>query len=78
MFVERAAGPMRIGLGCMALTGIYGAVGVERALATLHRALDLGIRLFDTAALYGSGSNETLLGRSSGAATTSSSRRSSD
>ena len=63
MFVERAAGPMRIGLGCMALTGIYGAVGVERALATLHRALDLGIRLFDTAALYGSGSNETLLGK---------------
>lgn len=63
MFVEQAAGPMRIGLGCMALTGIYGAVGVERAQATLHRALDLGIRLFDTAALYGSGANETLLGK---------------
>lgn len=53
---------MRIGLGCMALTGIYGAVGVERVRATLHRALDLGIRLFDTAALYGDGSNESLLG----------------
>lgn len=54
---------MRIGLGCMALTGIYGAVGIEHAQATLHQALDLGIRLFDTAALYGGGSNETLLGK---------------
>jgi aryl-alcohol dehydrogenase-like predicted oxidoreductase len=63
MFVERAAGPMRIGLGCMALTGIYGAVGVEQARATLHQALDIGVRLFDTAALYAGGSNETLLGK---------------
>ncbi len=61
-FTKQAAGPMRIGLGCMALTGIYGTIGVERARATLHHALDLGIRLFDTAALYGGGSNESLLG----------------
>lgn len=61
-FTAQAAGPMRIGLGCMALTGIYGTIGVECARATLHRALDLGIRLFDTAALYGGGLNETLLG----------------
>lgn len=63
MFVEQAAGPTRIGLGCMALTGVYGTVDAERAQATLHRAFDLGIRLFDTAALYGSGSNEALLGK---------------
>jgi aryl-alcohol dehydrogenase-like predicted oxidoreductase len=46
----------------MALTGIYGEVTTERAQATLHRALDLGIRLFDTAALYSGGGNEVMLG----------------
>lgn len=61
-FAEQAAGPTRIGLGCMALTGIYGTIAEGDARATLHHALDLGIHLFDTAALYGGGSNETLLG----------------
>lgn len=56
------AGERRIGLGCMALTGIYGAVGREQAVATLTAALDNGVRLFDTAPLYGNGANETLLG----------------
>lgn len=56
------AGERRIGLGCMALTGIYGAVGREQAVATLTAALDNGVTLFDTAPLYGDGANETLLG----------------
>lgn len=56
------AGERRIGLGCMALTGIYGAVSREQAVATLAAALDNGVTLFDTAPLYGNGANETLLG----------------
>ena len=61
-FACHAAGPSRLGLGCMALTGLYGAIDRRTARATLHRALDLGISLFDTAALYGNGANEALLG----------------
>lgn len=62
---ERAvnlAGEHRIGLGCMALTGIYGAVSRKQAAGTLTAALDNGITLFDTAPLYGNGANEALLG----------------
>ena len=58
----RLAGPRRIGLGCMALTGIYGRLHRDQAVATLHEALDQGITLFDTAALYGEGANEALVG----------------
>lgn len=61
-----AAGSTRIGLGCMALTGTYGAVELDVAQATIHTALDLGVRLFDTAALYADGANEDLLGRTIG------------
>lgn len=56
------AGERRIGLGCMALTGIYGSVSREQAIATIIAALDHGVTLFDTAPLYGNGANETLLG----------------
>jgi aryl-alcohol dehydrogenase-like predicted oxidoreductase len=51
----------------MALSGVYGAVEPGLAKATLHRALDTGIRLFDTAALYGDGANEELIGHTLGA-----------
>jgi len=61
-----AAGAARIGLGCMALTGIYGAIDRNVAQDTIHAALDVGIRLFDTAALYADGANEELLGRTIG------------
>ena len=61
-YARRAAGPWRFGLGCMALTGLYGTIDTGTARATLHRALDVGISLFDTAALYGNGANEALLG----------------
>jgi aryl-alcohol dehydrogenase-like predicted oxidoreductase len=53
-----------IGLGCMNLSHAYGAPPpAEQAEAVLRRALDLGIDHFDTAALYGFGANEELVGR---------------
>jgi len=53
-----------IGLGCMNLSHAYGAPPPpEAAEALLLRALDLGVTMFDTAALYGFGANETLVGR---------------
>ncbi|MDO8375690.1 MAG: aldo/keto reductase, partial [Aquabacterium sp.] len=53
-----------LGLGCMNLSHAYGTPPApEAAEALLLRALDHGINFFDTAALYGFGANETLLGR---------------
>jgi aryl-alcohol dehydrogenase-like predicted oxidoreductase len=53
-----------IGLGCMNLSHGYGGVpSPEEAVALLQRAYDLGVRHFDTAALYGFGHNEELVGR---------------
>jgi aryl-alcohol dehydrogenase-like predicted oxidoreductase len=52
-----------IGLGCMPLSGTYGSVSDEDGIATIHRALDLGINLLDTADVYGEGHNEELVGR---------------
>ena len=53
-----------IGLGCMNLSHAYGAPPpAEAAERLLLEALDLGVTLFDTAALYGFGANETLVGR---------------
>jgi len=52
-----------IGLGCMVLSEVYGAVDDQRSLQLLDRALDLGVRLFDTADVYGTGHNERLLSR---------------
>ena len=51
-----------IGLGCMNLSHAYGTPPTpENAAKVIHKALDLGVELFDTAALYGFGANETLL-----------------
>ncbi len=53
-----------IGLGCMNLSHAYGVPPDERdAVALLHRAFELGVRHFDTAALYGFGANESLVGK---------------
>ncbi len=52
-----------IGLGCMAMAGVYGAADEAGSLATLNRAIDLGITFLDTADMYGRGSNERLLAR---------------
>ncbi|UWE13870.1 aldo/keto reductase [Actinacidiphila bryophytorum] len=54
------------GLGCMGMTFGYGPVDEDDAFATLRRALDLGISLFDTADMYGPFSNERLVGRAIG------------
>jgi aryl-alcohol dehydrogenase-like predicted oxidoreductase len=62
----RRLGPFEvsaIGLGCMNLSHGYGAPpGIDDAARLLRRALDLGCNFFDTAALYGFGANETLIG----------------
>jgi aryl-alcohol dehydrogenase-like predicted oxidoreductase len=63
----RQFGPFRtsaIGLGCMNLSHAYGAPpSAEQGERVLLAALDAGVTLFDTAALYGFGANETLVGR---------------
>ena len=63
---QRPLGPFQVsalGLGCMNLSHAYGAPPSRQdAEALLLRALDLGVTLFDTAALYGFGLNETLIG----------------
>ena len=63
----RALGPLRvssIGFGCMNLShGYDAAVSAEQGERVLLSALDAGVTLFDTAALYGFGANETLLGK---------------
>jgi aryl-alcohol dehydrogenase-like predicted oxidoreductase len=52
-----------IGLGCMGMTPIYGNPDPAQAIATIHRAADLGITLLDTSDAYGKGKNEELVGR---------------
>lgn len=59
-------GPLAVsrqGYGCMGLSSIYGASDDETSVATIHRALDLGVTMLDTADIYGEGHNETLVGR---------------
>ncbi|MFJ3159957.1 aldo/keto reductase [Streptomyces kanasensis] len=51
------------GLGCMGMSHGYGAADDAQSIATLHRALDLGVTLLDTADFYGGGHNEELVGR---------------
>src|SRR5262245_45987521 len=55
-----------IGLGCMSMSQSYGARDDEESTRAIHRALDLGVSFFDTAAIYGEGHNETLVGRGLG------------
>ena len=52
-----------LGLGCMGMSHGYGTPDDTESAKVLHRALDLGCTLLDTAALYGFGGNETLIGR---------------
>jgi len=52
-----------VGLGCMGMSEFYGPADEAESMATIHRALSLGITLLDTADMYGVGKNEELVGR---------------
>src|SRR5215472_17378628 len=51
-----------IGLGCYGMSGAYGSADEAESIATIHRALDLGVNFLDTSASYGQGHNHRLIG----------------
>lgn len=51
-----------LGLGCMPMSSVYGPAYVDEAVATLERAVELGVTFWDTAEVYGHGGNEELIG----------------
>ncbi|MGI8754660.1 MAG: aldo/keto reductase [Acidimicrobiales bacterium] len=65
---QRNVGPQQVtvsalGLGCMGMSQGYGPRDDDTSIATVHRAIDRGITLIDTATTYGDGHNERLIGR---------------
>ncbi len=52
-----------LGLGCMGMSEFYGTGDETESIATIHRAIDLGVDFLDTADMYGTGRNEELVGR---------------
>ena len=60
-----SAGPtvFPIALGCMGMSGMYGAADEQESIATIHAAIDAGVTLLDTGDFYGMGHNELLIGR---------------
>ncbi|WP_027945679.1 aldo/keto reductase [Amycolatopsis taiwanensis] len=67
MIPTRKLGDLEVGaqgLGCMGMSAAYGVRdNDDESIATIHRALDLGVTLLDTANVYGNGANEELVGR---------------
>jgi aryl-alcohol dehydrogenase-like predicted oxidoreductase len=62
----RTLGPLTVsalGLGCMGMSEFYGASDDTESVATIHRALDLGVTLLDTSDVYGPHTNEVLVGK---------------
>jgi aryl-alcohol dehydrogenase-like predicted oxidoreductase len=62
----RHLGPLTVsalGLGCMGMSEFYGPASEAEGIATIHRALDLGVTLLDTADVYGPFTNEVLVGK---------------
>ena len=51
-----------VGLGCMAMSGVYGPADREESIATIRAAVEMGVTLLDTGDFYGMGHNEMLLG----------------
>ena len=64
---QRTLGPdltaSALGLGCMGMSAFYGTTDEGEAVATIHRALELGCNFLDTAEMYGPYTNEQLIGK---------------